>query len=65
MTERVFDVAIVGSGPAGASLALGLARKGLETVIIDARDPAVPSPHGTTRREPAIILIKNPVPHPE
>lgn len=45
MTERVFDVAIVGSGPAGASLALGLARKGLETVIIDARDPAVPSPH--------------------
>ena len=45
MTERVFDVAIVGSGPAGASLALGLAQRGFDTAMIDARDPSVVAPY--------------------
>ncbi|MEM8615809.1 MAG: FAD-dependent oxidoreductase [Pseudomonadota bacterium] len=40
MDNRIFDVAIVGAGPVGASLALGLARAGLQTAIIDARDPS-------------------------
>ena len=30
-----FDVAIIGSGPAGASAALKLAEKGISTVIIE------------------------------
>ena len=41
MSERIFDIAIVGGGPTGAALALGLANLGLEIAVIDARDPAV------------------------
>ncbi len=36
MTERCFDVLIVGSGLAGASCAFALARRGLSTVICEA-----------------------------
>lgn len=41
MTDQLFDVAIIGAGPTGASLALGLAQAGLEVAVVDARDPAV------------------------
>ena len=44
MAEHIYDVAIVGAGPTGASLALGLAQLGLDTVIIDARDLSQPAP---------------------
>lgn len=44
MTEQLFDVAIVGAGPTGASLAIGLAQAGLQVAVIDARDPAVTPP---------------------
>ncbi|MEM7458242.1 MAG: FAD-dependent oxidoreductase [Pseudomonadota bacterium] len=40
MTKRLFDSAIVGAGPTGAALALGLADLGLDVALIDARDPA-------------------------
>ena len=40
MSDRLFDFAIVGAGPTGAALALGLARMGLDIALIDARDPA-------------------------
>ncbi|MEM7327131.1 MAG: FAD-dependent oxidoreductase [Pseudomonadota bacterium] len=47
MTDRVFDAAIVGAGPTGATLALGLAQLGLDVALIDARDPAAePKPDG-------------------
>ena len=36
------DLAIVGGGPAGASLALLAAKAGFETVLVDARDPDGP-----------------------
>ena len=42
MTTHVFDIAVVGAGPTGASLALGLANLGLDVALIDARDPSVP-----------------------
>ena len=42
-----FNVAIVGAGPTGASLALGLAQLDLEVALVDARDPnATPKPDG-------------------
>ena len=44
MSEQIFDVAILGAGPTGASLALGLAQAGLDVAVIDARDPAVKPP---------------------
>ena len=44
MTDQLFDVAIVGAGPTGAALALGLAQAGLEVAVIDARDPAATPP---------------------
>ncbi len=34
-SKRTFDVAVIGSGPAGASAALKLAEKGISTVIIE------------------------------
>jgi len=40
MTDKTFDIAIVGAGPTGATLALGLAQLGLDIALIDARDPA-------------------------
>lgn len=39
MSKTVRDVVIVGAGPAGSTLALGLANLGLEVTLIDARDP--------------------------
>lgn len=40
MTDRIYDVAIIGAGPTGATMALGLAQTGLEVAVIDTRDPA-------------------------
>ena len=39
MSDRIYDVAIVGAGPNGATLALGLAQAGLDVAVIDTRDP--------------------------
>ena len=44
MSEQMFDVAIIGAGPTGACLALGLAQAGLDVAVIDARDPAAIPP---------------------
>ncbi|MCF6328732.1 MAG: FAD-dependent oxidoreductase [Henriciella sp.] len=41
METRIFDVAIIGAGPTGASLAVALARAGLDIAVVDARDPKV------------------------
>lgn len=47
MSDRLFDFAIVGAGPTGAALAVGLAQLGLDVAVIDARDPsATPPPDG-------------------
>ena len=43
MADKVFDVAIVGAGPTGASLALALAQTGLDIAVIDARDLSQPA----------------------
>ncbi len=43
MADQVFDFAIVGAGPTGASLALGLAQSGLDIALIDARDLSQPA----------------------
>lgn len=40
MEKQIFDLAIIGAGPAGGSLALALAQRGFEIALIDARDPA-------------------------
>jgi len=37
MIEPMHDVAIVGAGPVGATLALALARAGLDMIVLDAR----------------------------
>lgn len=47
-----FDVAIVGAGPAGASLAILMALAGIRTCLIDARDPA-----GQFRRDTRTFAI--------
>lgn len=39
MGSRIHDIAVVGGGPVGATLALALARSGLSIVLVDARDP--------------------------
>lgn len=44
MSELIYDVAIVGAGPTGASLALALAQEDLRVAVIDARDPAAVKP---------------------
>ena len=41
MSETVRDAVIVGAGPMGSTLALGLAQRGVDVVLIDARDPSV------------------------
>ena len=35
MSERQVDVAIVGGGPSGATLAAGLARAGVDVLVIE------------------------------
>jgi len=47
-TDSVFDLAIVGAGPAGGTLALAAADLGLSVALIDARDPKT-TPHKDTR----------------
>lgn len=44
MSDQMFDVAVIGAGPAGATLAIGLAQAGLSVAVIDARDPAITPP---------------------
>lgn len=44
MSDRLFDIAIVGAGPTGAALAIGLAQLGLDVAVIDARDPSARPP---------------------
>lgn len=39
MSDQIYDVAIIGAGPTGAALALGLAQAGLQVAVIDTRDP--------------------------
>ena len=39
MAIRIYDAAIIGAGPTGAALALGLAQAGLSVAVIDTRDP--------------------------
>ncbi|MEL6861178.1 MAG: FAD-dependent oxidoreductase [Pseudomonadota bacterium] len=41
MSDQRFDIAIIGAGPTGAALALGLAQLEIEVALIDARDPSV------------------------
>ena len=44
--QDICDLAIVGAGPAGASLALAAAQAGFSVTLIDARDPAIQRPDG-------------------
>jgi len=44
MTDEIFDVAIVGAGPTGGALALGLAGIGLQVALVDARPTDTPPP---------------------
>ncbi|MEM6946961.1 MAG: FAD-dependent oxidoreductase [Pseudomonadota bacterium] len=46
-SSQVFDMAIVGAGPVGATLALAASRLGLSVAVIDARDPAATPPRDT------------------
>lgn len=47
MTDQIHDVAIIGAGPTGAALALGLAQLDLSVAVVDTRDPeASPRPDG-------------------
>ena len=51
-TALTADLAIVGGGPAGATLALLTARHGFNTILVDARDP-----DATGRRDPRNYAI--------
>lgn len=44
MSDRIYDIVIVGAGPTGAALALGLARLELDVAVIDTRDPKAALP---------------------
>lgn len=43
----MFDLAIIGAGPAGATLALVCARLGLDVALVDSRDPNAKRPRDT------------------
>ena len=47
------EIAIIGAGPAGSSLALALAQAGFKVALVDARDPAATPP--TDTRNYAIV----------
>ncbi|RIJ17829.1 FAD-dependent oxidoreductase [Henriciella mobilis] len=47
MSAKETEVLIIGAGPAGASLALALAKAGFETLVVDARDPKGKRPADT------------------
>ena len=38
MTEKYYDVVIVGAGPAGMEAALVLAKRGFRTILFEAKD---------------------------
>ena len=40
MSDKIFDVAIIGAGPTGATLGVALAQLGLDVAVVDARDPS-------------------------
>lgn len=42
--EKLHDVVIIGGGPVGLFLGLNLARKGIETLVLEAESDIVPSP---------------------
>ena len=44
--DSISDLAIIGAGPTGASLALAAAQAGFSVTLIDARDPAIQRPDG-------------------
>lgn len=44
MSDRIYDIVIVGAGPTGAALALGLADLALDVAVIDTRDPSAALP---------------------
>jgi len=44
MTETIYDAAIVGAGPAGATAAIMLSRKGRQVVLIDREKPGHAAP---------------------
>jgi 2-octaprenyl-6-methoxyphenol hydroxylase len=44
--QDICDLAIIGAGPAGATLALAAAQAGFSVTLIDARDPAQTRPDG-------------------
>ena len=47
MSAKETEVLVIGAGPAGASLALALAKAGIETLVVDARDPKGTRPQDT------------------
>lgn len=47
MDMRESETVIIGAGPTGAALALALAGAGIETILVDARDPAQPARRDT------------------
>jgi flavin-dependent dehydrogenase len=54
----MFDVVIIGAGPAGSVAALLLAKKRLSVALIERTDPARPSSHTTWLSAPAQAAIK-------
>ncbi len=50
----MYDLIIIGAGPAGSALALACAKLGLQAALVDARQ-AGPSPHGQDTRNFAIV----------
>lgn len=47
MSKRDCEIAIIGAGPTGSSLALALAGAGFDIALVDARDLSVPGPEDT------------------
>lgn len=45
-SSTIADLAIVGAGPIGATLAIGAAQAGFQVTLIDARDPDIVRPDG-------------------
>lgn len=41
-SDRVYDLAIVGAGPVGTTLAILAAQRGFSVILVDARDPNAP-----------------------
>ncbi|MCO7237450.1 FAD-dependent oxidoreductase, partial [Cobetia sp. Dlab-2-U] len=46
-SDPVYDLAVVGAGPVGTSLAILAAQRGFSVVLVDARDPDAPAREDT------------------